>query len=58
MPVQPHMDVYQLPLHSKVRRAIAQAPMESAPMTAWGDWLLAQGKNGVSPPCQASCRVI
>ena len=48
MPVQPHMDVYQLPLHSKVRRAIAQAPMESAPMKAWGDWLLAQGKNGVS----------
>jgi hypothetical protein len=48
MPIQPHMDVYQLPLYSKVRRAIALAPMESAPMTAWGDWLLAQGKNGVS----------
>lgn len=35
MPVKTHTDVYELPLYSKVRRAIEQAPMESAPMTAW-----------------------
>lgn len=48
MPVKTHTDVYELPLYSKVRRAIEQAPMEHAPIDAWQDWLLAQAKNGVS----------
>ena len=49
MPSPPRMDAYPLPLYSKVRRAIELAPMESAPITAWRGWLLAQSKNGISP---------
>ena len=49
MPTLPRMDAYPLPLYSKVRRAIELAPMESAPMVAWKEWLLAQSKNGISP---------
>lgn len=48
MPTLPRMDVYRLPLYSKIRKAIELGPIESAPMTAWQEWLLVQSKNGIS----------
>lgn len=40
--------VYELPLYSRLRERLAEAPMQIAPAADWHDWLDAQVKKGVS----------